>query len=130
MSKFRYSTIEDEEVIRLFVDCGLHLHSNYDRYYGVYEGDRLLGAAAMCIYDGVESVEFSVAVVPEERRRALATQLIEQVINYAKQSAIEYEWESAQVEAYVINDKLIALLQRFGFAPHPEEPKRWTMKIS
>ena len=126
-----------EQAHELFNSQGIRLHNGYDRFFVLIDDsndERVTATAAMCLYDTDEppSVEFSVAVAPDQQRKGLAKKLVEEVIRYTQQQEAEFDWgDDAEVEAYVVNDKaMVPLLRSFGFEPSASDPKRWRRKAS
>jgi GNAT superfamily N-acetyltransferase len=126
-----------EQAHELFNSQGIHLHNGYDRFFVLIDDsndERVIATAAMCLYDTDEppSVEFSVAVAPDQQRKGLAKKLVEEVIRYTQQQEAEFDWgDDTEVEAYVVNDKaMVPLLRSFGFEPSASDPKRWRRKTS
>lgn len=116
----------------LFKEAGIYLHSNYDMFFVIVDDaddQRVVATAAMCLYytDEPPSIEFSVAVAPDQQRKGLAKKLVEEVIRYTQQSSTEFDWgDDAEVEAYVVNEEaMIPLLTRLGFEQSEADPKRW-----
>jgi GNAT superfamily N-acetyltransferase len=126
-----------EQAHDLFNSQGIHLHSNYDRFFVIFDDaddERVVATAAMCLYDddSPPSIEFSVAVAPDQQRKGLAKKLVEEVIRYTQQSSTEFDWgDDTEVEAYVANEQaMIPLLRGLGFEPSATDPKRWRRKAA
>jgi GNAT superfamily N-acetyltransferase len=86
-----------EQAHDLFNSQGIHLHNGYDRFFVLVDDaddERVVATAAMCLYDTDEppSIEFSVAVAPDQQRKGLAKKLVEEVIRYTQQSSTEFGW--------------------------------------
>lgn len=122
------------EAGELFSRSKIRLHSNYDVFLVMTESgepeDRVVAAAAMSIYDGDDhEVEFSLAVDPTYRRQGLAKRLVEEVEQYARDLSIEFNWDAAQVSAYVVNEAaMVPLLTSMGYAAS-ERDEYWRKSL-
>lgn len=81
-----------EGVEDAFETAGIALHSNYDEFFAVLEGDVIIAAAALAVTeDDALSYEFSVVTAPAYRRRGLTRLLVEEVIRYARSMGAELD---------------------------------------
>ena len=122
------------EAGELFSRSKIRLHSDYDVFLVMTESgepeDRVVAAAAMSIYDGDDyEVEFSLAVDPTYRRQGLAKRLVEEVEQYARDLSREFNWDAAQVSAYVVNEAaMVPLLTSMGYAAS-ERDEYWRKSL-
>lgn len=116
-----------EGVESAFEMAGLALHSNYDEFFVILQGDSILAAAALAVTENeVLSYEFSVVTMPAYRRQGLTRLLVEEVIRYAHLMGAELDLET-WVEAYVVNpDAMLPLLKSLGFKL---DGKYWRLQV-
>lgn len=116
-----------DEALALFDRRRIQLHSNYDEYFIVREGDAIIAAAATSVTeDDTLSYEFSIAVDEARQRQGLMRHLVEEVIKYARSLGDELDIET-WVEGYVVNpDAVLPLLKSMGFTL---QDKYWRLKV-
>jgi RimJ/RimL family protein N-acetyltransferase len=118
---FLFFNEEDEQVsdvLEIFKENEIRLHSNYSNYIIAMIDDNIVGVVAICLYKENErfSVEFSISIKSLFKRMGIGRELVNQVIIYSKQLAGEFDYDQVEVNCYVVNrEAMIPLLNEFGF---------------
>lgn len=90
--------------------------SNTDSIYNYYDGEKVLGYLEIRLVDGVLDI-MNLYVNPEDRKKGIATSLMNEMINNEKYNRIMLEVNENNIEALRLYNKLgfkeISLRERY-----------------
>lgn len=117
-----------EDGARLFSTRSIRLHRHYNAMILAFEGEEMVGVAALAPFPADDSLEFSVAARPRYERRGVARQLVAAVLLWTKRYLLPSSDGLIIVRADVVNETAMPpLLRSFGF--HDEGRGLWARTV-
>ena len=124
MARFVYASAEaDDETdmllyedgARLFATREIRLHRHYGAMILAFEGEDMVGVAALAPFPADDSLEFAIAVHPRHERKGVARKLVAAVLAWTKGDLLPSSDGEVIVRGDVVNQNIPPLLQSFGF---------------
>ena len=124
MARFVYASAEaDDETdmllyedgARLFATREIRLHRHYGAMILAFEGEDMVGVAALAPFPADDSLEFAIAVHPRHERKGVARKLVAAVLAWTKGYLLPSSDGEVIVRGDVVNQNIPPLLQSFGF---------------
>ena len=104
-----------EDGARLFSTRSIRLHRHYSAMILAFEGEQMVGVAALAPFPADDSLEFAIAVHPRHERKGVARKLVAAVLAWTKSYFLPSSDGEVVVRGDVVNQNIPPLLQSFGF---------------